>query len=158
MNPFPFTVLPRLLIKCATWSINVWFVQILRSVSESETWFMLNTGKNQNFITLRSSGFNSRPNSTAYCPLRSKINPNEMNCFKWFSKCSYVGDNSNSNSIFSSSPARRPWCSNSLLQFSAPYWTCNRAHVRTRLGLTRVKMSVSAFNEINKWVVKLFDF
>ena len=85
MNPFPSAVQPRLLIKCATWFINVWFVQILRSVSESETWFMLNTGKNQNSITLRSSGCNSRPNSTAYCILRSKINPNETNFFKWFS-------------------------------------------------------------------------
>ena len=37
MNPFPSAVQPRLLIKCATWFINVWFVQILRSVSESET-------------------------------------------------------------------------------------------------------------------------
>ena len=37
MNPFPSAVHPRLLIKCAMWFINVWFVQILRSVSESET-------------------------------------------------------------------------------------------------------------------------
>ena len=41
-------------------------------------------------------------------------------------------------SVFSSSPARRPWCSKSRLQFPAPYRTCNRGHVRTKLGLTHV--------------------
>ena len=30
MNPFLSAVQPMLLIKCATWFINVWFVQILR--------------------------------------------------------------------------------------------------------------------------------
>ena len=34
-----------------------------------------------------------------------------------------------------------------LVPFFTVPWTCNRAHVRTRLGLIRVK-SLSAFGEI----------
>ena len=45
-----------------------------------------------------------------------------------------------------------------LLQFPAPYWTCNCAQVRTRLGLTCV---ISLWALLVKFIcgqVKLFDF
>ena len=44
-----------------------------------------------------------------------------------------------------------------FLQPPAPCWTCNRANVKSRLGLTRV-ISLGNFGEIRTWAVKLFDF
>ena len=55
-------------------------------------------------------------------------------------------------------PRFKSFTVNRLLQFSAPYWKCNRAHVRTRLWLSRVKSLWALLVEIHTWAVKLFEF